>query len=106
MAKEAKKFDKGKLRTDLIPPNVMLALANVLKHGSEKGYGDFNYRNGKGLDWRRPYGAILRHLLKWYKGEDIDPESGLPHLDEALGEIVILMDLRDHRKGKDDRPKV
>ena len=34
--------------------------------------------------------SVLRHLCQWWGGEDIDPESGLHHIDHALTQLMIL----------------
>lgn len=57
--KAGTKFDEGKLRMDLITPEMMVALATVLGHGAEK-YGERNFENG--LKFSRLFTATLRHL--------------------------------------------
>jgi hypothetical protein len=86
------KQDQGKLRMDLIPPEIEEALAKVLTHGAVK-YGDNNWKEG--IDYWRIYGALKRHLIAWRKGELIDAiedgGSGLPHLYHALAELIFLI---------------
>jgi len=101
---EAFKKDEGKIRTDLLPPHALLDIAEIFTLGAIK-YNDYNYRDGKGLDWSRVYAALQRHLLEWYKGENIDNESGRKILAHVGCCILMLMDLEYHGKGKDDRPK-
>jgi len=98
---EGKKFDKGKMRTDLIPPEALRHLAQVLDYGAEK-YGDRNWENG--INYSRLYGATLRHLLAWWEGEDIDPESRFPHLSHALTNLAFLVHHYEQRPEFDDRP--
>lgn len=100
---KAMKFDDDKCRMDLIPPEALEALGDVLGFGAKK-YADRNWE--KGLDWSRPYGAALRHLVAWQKGEDTDPESGLPHLEHALCCVTFLVTYARRGVGKDDRPKI
>ena len=94
------KHDQGKPRTELLPFDVLEAVAVVLSRGAEK-YSDRNWE--KGFKWSRLLGAVLRHLFSWAKGGDrIDPEWGLSHLDHAL---CALMMLRAHELrgiGEDD----
>jgi len=85
---KALKFDDGKLRTDLIPPEAMVALAEVLTIGAAK-YGDHNWEMG--LKKERVIGAMLRHLLAFQLGEKTDPESGLSHLKHALCNAMFLV---------------
>ena len=98
----ATKHDNDKPRTDLLPPLALLGTSKALAHGVKE-YNPYNYKNDKGLDWNRPYGALLRHLLAFWQGEDFDPDSGLHHLDCAGAEMVILQDLVYSHVGKDTR---
>ena len=49
------------------------------------------------------YDALRRHMNKWFEGEDIDPDSGLPHLAHALACLAILVDAQAVGKLTDDR---
>ena len=98
---EGVKFDSGKLRMDLIPPDAVEALARILTDGAVK-YGCRNWE--KGMAWSRPYAALLRHLLAWCGGQDIDPESGHPHLWHVLTNAAFLVAYEQRNIGEDDRP--
>lgn len=86
--KTGTKHDTGKLRMDLIPPEVEEALAQVLTKGAEK-YDDRNWELG--IKYSRVYGALRRHLLAWMKGKKIDDEWGLPHLSHAFCCLAFLL---------------
>lgn len=101
---DAVKYDNGKPRMDLLPPKALNGIADVFGYGAKK-YEDFNYKNGKGLLWSRVYAACLRHLNDWNGGEDIDPESGKPHLYHAGCCVMMLIDLIDSGIGSDTRFK-
>ena len=101
--KEGVKFDTGKLRMDLIPPDAMQALARVLTDGAVK-YGGRNWE--KGMAWSRPHAALLRHLFAWWGGQDVDPESGHSHLWHVLTNAVFLAGYEMRGVGDDDRPVV
>jgi hypothetical protein len=101
MAVDGVKFDHGKLRMDLLPPDVLEALARILTDGAEK-YGCRNWE--KGMAWSRPYSALLRHLLAWWGGQDTDPESGHPHLWHVMTNAVFLVSYEQRKIGEDDRP--
>ncbi len=93
---EGKKHDTGKLRLDLIPPEMHRALGEVLTFGAGK-YGDRNWE--KGIDLSRLYAAGQRHLLAHAEGEFLDPESGLPHLCHAFCNLgmMLTLDMRARR---------
>jgi hypothetical protein len=94
------RFDQGKLRLDLIPPEVMLYLGRVFTHGAGK-YGDNNWL--KGMDWHRMIGAAKRHFLKWELGQMYDTDSGEPNLALAAWNILGLLVYEQRNIGKDDR---
>jgi hypothetical protein len=98
---EALKFDKGKLRMELIDPVVLEALSRILTGGAIK-YGAFNW--AKGFEWSRVYGALLRHLNDWYNRKDTDPETGESHLHHAMCNIAFLISHETRGLGTDDRP--
>jgi len=102
--KKAIKNDNGKTRMDLLPPKALDGIAKIFTFGAKK-YNDYNYKNGKGLDWCRPYAALMRHMIAWNDGEDIDQESGESHLYHAGCCIMMLIDLVDSEIGKDTRFK-
>ena len=87
--KESKKYDKGKLRFDLIPPIALRALAQVYTHGAETKYEDNSWQNLENFE-QRYLAALHRHLNAHQLGEIKDPESGLYHLDHALWNLVAL----------------
>lgn len=99
---EGAKHDDGKIRMDLLPVEALEALGRVLSMGAHK-YGDRNWENG--INYGRVYGALLRHLLSWWKREDIDPESRLNHLDHVLANAAFLRTyVRRGMAEFDDRP--
>lgn len=84
------KYDSGKLRYDLIPPEILEELAKILTHGAKK-YGDNNWKLLEDpMD--RYYAALMRHLQEWRKGNSIDEDdSGELHLSHALANIAFLV---------------
>ena len=97
---EAKKFDKGKVRFDLIPPDGLWDLASIFTHGADL-YGERNWEQS--MDWGRIYAAVQRHLAKAWAGEDLDPESGLPHFAHACWGCMVLDTYFRRGFGRDDR---
>jgi hypothetical protein len=97
------KADLGKARMDLVPPELVFGVAEILGFGANK-YGDRNWE--KGMKWSRPFGAILRHLYKWWMGESLDPETGKSHLWHVATNVGFLIAYEERGAGEDDRPNV
>ena len=97
---EGRKFDKEKPRVDLLPGDALIEIGKVLAHGAKK-YDDRNWELG--MDWNRPFGALLRHLWAWWGGEDIDEDSGLHHLAHAGCNVLFLLTYTLRNTGKDTR---
>jgi len=93
------KFDGGKNRIDLVPPDFLWALAELLTVGAKK-YSDRNWE--KGMNWSRPLAALYRHLLKWQMGEDNDPETGANHLTAVAWNAMVLFCYQKRGIGTDD----
>lgn len=96
------KHDESKRRMDLVPTSLMSGVARILEFGAKK-YGDNNWRQG--LKWSRVYAALQRHLADFWEGNDLDSESGLPHLYHAACNIAFLIEFYEKRKDLDDRYK-
>lgn len=104
LSKEAVKWDDTKPRLDLVPPGPIVDIAQVFTFGATK-YRDRNWELG--FKYGRIYAAIQRHLLAWWDGEDIDPETGLSHLAHAGCDMLMLLEFTLHSGvGVDDRPHV
>lgn len=99
---EGKKFDEGKPRMSLIPSRPLMLVAQVLTKGAIK-YDAHNWR--KGMEWSRLIDATLRHILAFKEGEDLDPETGLPHTTHAICGLLFLTEYMFTHKNKDDRYK-
>lgn len=99
---EGVKFDKGKARYDLIPPDALDELAKLYGMGADK-YGDRNWE--KGMDWGRIFGAMMRHSWAWLRGERYDPKDGQPHLASVAWCALTLLAYEMREVGTDDRPK-
>jgi len=84
---EGIKYDKEKIRPELIPASTIQALGEVLKGGALK-YSSRNWENG--IEWDRIFGAIERHLRAIKAGEDYDQDDGLLHVAHLLTNVVFL----------------
>ncbi len=79
--------DPRKLPIWLVPRALIDGAARALQHGAKK-YAPGNWM--RGMDYSEVYSALQRHLLAWNEGEDIDPDSGLNHLDHAAACLGFL----------------
>ena len=98
----AKRDDKDKPKFELIPPSCLDALSRILTFGTKK-YAERNWENG--LYWSRCIAPLKRHLNAFEKGEDLDPESGLLHLEHLLANVVFLIEYHKTHPELDDRPR-
>lgn len=85
------KETQGKLRVELVPTSAIIALAKVFEFGAIK-YKEWSWRKADDAN-NKYYAALMRHLLAWRRGEEIDPESNLPHLFHVLTNAAILADI-------------
>lgn len=96
------KLDESKPPISLLHRDFLEGTAQVMGFGAGK-YGVHNWC--KGLEHSRLLDACLRHLIAIIDGEDIDPESGLPHRHHACaslnmycGNVVLHPELDDRYK--------
>jgi hypothetical protein len=94
------KYDENKPRMDLLDWTALEGLAKVLTFGANK-YEAHNWR--KGLEYSRVISAMLRHLAAVQRGEDVDPESGLPHVDHIGCCWMFLSNFTKTKPELDDR---
>lgn len=95
---------KGKKLEELgfVDPWALEELARVAGMGAQK-YEKFNYL--RGYDWSLSYNALQRHLMKFWGGEDDDPESQQLHLAHAAWHCLALISFMQRGLGNDDRFK-
>lgn len=82
------KYDKGKLRYDLIPAECLEQLAKIFTFGAEK-YGEHNWKSLQDAQ-NRYYAAMERHQQSKRMGEFYD-ESGLPHSAHVAVNAMFLL---------------
>lgn len=84
-------------------PVAVLAEASLgMMEGNLK-YGANNWR-ALGVAASVYYNAASRHLMRWWAGEDTDPDSGISHLSKVISCLLVLRDAQIHGKMTDDRP--
>jgi len=96
------RYNTGKPRVDLLDPMALEGTAVVLTYGATK-YAERNWE--KGMAWSKVIASLLRHVFLFMKGEDIDKESGLPHVDHIGTNAMFLQRYYRTHKDKDDRAK-
>ena len=75
--------------------------ARVFAYGALK-YAEWNWL--RGMKWSIPIGCAVRHVVDIASGEEIDPESGLPHIGHYMCNLIMLNYFVDHYPEGDDRP--
>lgn len=96
------RYGDAKVPIGLFPPVAILYGALACKQGAEK-YGPYNWRD-KTVEAMTYVHAAERHLMAWADGEDLDPESGQPHLGHVLACLAILADATEQGNLIDNRP--
>lgn len=102
MSSKGTKHDTGKAPLHMIPEEAIIGMAEAFAYGAEK-YERFNYK--KGLEFTRLTDSLRRHTLAFLMGEDVDPESGIPHTKLMLANTAMLEYMRINRPEMDDRYK-
>lgn len=104
MSKENPKDSVGskKVPMSTVPAEVLMEIGVGMLEGARK-YGRHNYRVA-GVRSSVYYDAAMRHLMAWWEGEDIDPDSGLSHIVKTLACLTVLRDAMNNNMVKDDRP--
>lgn len=97
---EANHDDAHKPPMALLPGGPLRDVAAVMAMGSKK-YGDHDWRQGS--NWVRYASSALRHIFSWLEGEDLDPESGLPHLAHAVCNLCFILEWQSKGQGQDGR---
>jgi len=85
-----------------VPSAPLLEVGLAMMEGGRK-YGTHNYRD-MGVRMSTYYNAVFRHLIAWWEGEDIDPDSGVHHVVKAIACLFVLRDSMTMGNCEDDRP--
>ena len=89
-------------RFELVPPEALWALAEVYGVGGLK-YDDRNWE--KGIPFSQMYGALQRHAIQFWGGEDVDPEDGQKHMASVMWHAAGILTMAEIRPDLDDRPR-
>ncbi len=86
----------------VVPMGVIAEVGVGMLEGTCK-YGRHNYR-AAGVRASVYFDATMRHMVSWWEGEDIDPDSQLSHVTKAIASLVVLRDSMLQDMCTDDRP--
>lgn len=89
-------------RFDLVPSRPLELLAEHYGRGAEK-YESRNWE--RGYNWGLSFAAMMRHAWAFWRGEDIDPETGSPHLVAVAWHAFALLEFGRTCPQLDDRSK-
>lgn len=87
---EAMRFNAGKIRYDLIPPEFIREVAEVFTFGAKK-YKPNNWKGFTPEQQEEIKGSLLRHIYAYLEGEENDSESGLSHLAHAGCNLAFMI---------------
>lgn len=109
----ARRYNKGKLRYELISDVALQELAKVYTKGAEK-YSDYDANGNliydgssnwrQGLPWMDAMASVQRHIQAWKNGEDNDPELGdTKHLAHAAWGLFAILEFYKTHPELDNR---
>lgn len=96
------KYDNSKPMMELIAPEFLEGTADILTYGASK----YSQRNWElGIRYGRVFGALMRHLWAWWRGNKVDNDTGKSHLWHASCCLMFLIayEARDMGQEWDDR---
>jgi hypothetical protein len=79
--------ENGKPRYDLISPEFLKRLAELLARGAEK-YGDRNWEKGQTVS--RAYSSMFRHMQQWYTGDRTED-----HLAAIAFNVMVIVTMEE-----------
>jgi len=98
----ANRYNDTKDKWSLVDFKALRSMVKVLEYGVGK-YDAHNWK--KGLPYTDTMESMLRHIYAFLDGEDIDPESGLPHTGHIMCNAMFLSYYYEYMKNMDDRYK-
>lgn len=91
-----------KVSVSKLPPAGVIHGALAMMDGAEK-YTPYNFRDVK-ISATVYVDALLRHVLAYFDGEDLAPDSRAHHLGHAIACAAIILDAQERGNLIDDRP--
>jgi Domain of unknown function (DUF5664) len=94
------RYNSGKVQTREIDPQFLLGIGEVLTKSRDK-YPAFNWTLP--TDFSTPYESLMRHLMSFQSGEELDAESGKHHLLHVATNVMFLYYQSQNHPDRDDR---
>jgi len=85
-----------------VPLTVIAEVGTAMLEGHLK-YRRHNYRVA-GVRASVYVDAALGHIMQWWEGEDLDPDTKLSHITKSIASLVVLRDAMIQDMLNDDRP--
>lgn len=96
-SEKAMRFNEGKRKWSYVDFKSLEPMVQVLEFGALK-YAPFNWK--KPMDKMEILESLQRHLIALFAGEEVDPESGLPHIGHLMCNAMFYS---YHTQKKDGR---
>lgn len=92
------RYNEGKLKWSLVHFKSLEPLVRVLMYGAEK-YAPDNWK--KGLPEKEILDSMQRHMAALMDGQQIDEESGLPHVGHIICNCMFWQYHNENKKVKE-----
>lgn len=97
------RLDAGKASFHCVPPEAMLALAELYTAGARKYQLDGGRGWERGMAWSKCFAPLMRHAWKFWLGEEYDEETGAHHMIAVAWNAFALYTYYIRKRGDDDR---
>lgn len=97
---QSARYNTGKVQVREVDPAFILGIGEVLTASRAK-YDEGNWMKETKLS--TPYESCMRHMMKFWAGEEMDDETKKHHLLHAATNLMFLYYHLDSGKGIDDR---
>jgi hypothetical protein len=100
MVQQSARHNVGKTQVREVDPKFIMGLGEVLTASRER-YEEGNWM--KETKFSTPYESCMRHLMKFWGGDELDSDTNKHHLLHAATNLMFLYYHLDSGKGVDDR---
>ncbi|RLC34859.1 MAG: hypothetical protein DRZ76_01770 [Candidatus Nealsonbacteria bacterium] len=99
---EGLKFQEGKPEWSVLPFDALKQVVRVFEYGANKYGRPYTYRAG--ITYSKLFSAMLRHATDWWRGVDVDQDSGCHPLAHVCANALMLLVML-HKKQYDNRDR-